>query len=394
MSEPTHGDAVPARDRVASGASATAADRLAPPRPLSIALMNETVGLGGAERVVLQLAEELRARGHRVTPVVSAGRDGWLVNSLRDARFDWRVYDPRRRFDPGAVSRLAATLRDVQADVVHSHEFLLAIAGTAAARRVRRPHIITMHGNQEMTRGWRRRVALRWAFRRSRATVAVSEDTRRHLETTLGLRPGVVQVIPNGIPIPDGRPAHVRAELGLEADELLVLAVGSLVPRKGHAVLIEALSRVRLTQPDLKWRLAIAGVGVERERLEALVRERGLDGRVHLLGPRGDVADLQSAAHIFVMPSLWEGLPLAVLEAMFAGNAIIASSASGIPEVIDHGREGLLLAPGDADALAAELIALMRDPARREEMGRAARERAHAHHTIGVMADAYERLYR
>lgn len=362
-------------------------------QPMAIAMMIETVGLGGAEMVVAQLAEALRARGHRVEPVVPDGREGWLVEELEANGFKCHRYDLRRAVDLGFSARLAAQLGALEIDVVHSHEFVMAVYGAAAASRLGVPHIITMHGSQTMTERFRRRAALRWAFRRSRATIAVSEDTRRHLEASLGIRSGIVDVIRNGIPNRPGNRAGVRQELAISADEVLLLSVGSLSPRKAHVLLIEALALLEQRGEKLPWRLAIVGDGPERLLLEKRIQESGLEQRVHLLGKRTDIPDLQAAADIFVLPSLWEGLPLALLEGMFGGNAIIASNISGIPEAIEHGTHGLLTPPGDAAALAEAMGTLLRDPNTRQRMAQAARDHAQNEFTIDVMTSAYERLY-
>lgn len=344
--------------------------------------------------VVLQLAEALRARGHLVHPVVPAGREGWLLDQFRASGFAWHGYDLRRPVDVRFPGRLAAMLERLNVDVVHSHEFVMAVYGAAAARRIGRRHVITMHGSQTMTLKYRRRAALRWAFRKSHATIAVSEDTRRHLESSLRVRNGVLQVIPNGIPERMGDRKRIRQELGVAESDLLLLSVGNLTPRKGHAVLIEALIKLMQNGDDSPWQLAIAGEGPERPRLEGIVRDAGINDRVHLLGSRNDVADLQAAADIFVLPSLWEGLPLAVLEAMFGGNAIIASDTSGIPEAIENGRHGLLTPPGEVAPLAEALRIVMTDTPRRQQLGAAALERARKHFTIDAMTSAYESYYR
>jgi glycosyltransferase involved in cell wall biosynthesis len=357
-------------------------------------MMIETVGLGGAEMVVLQLTQELRRRGHTVVPVVPHGREGWLLDRFRDAGIQWRTYVHRRALAPGLPRQLARLIASIGADVVHSHEFAMAVYGAAAARKARVPHIITWHANQVMTALLRRRIALRWAFRRSGATVAVSEDTRRHLESKLGRGAGPIVVIPNGIIVRHGERESTRRALGVRPDEILLLGVGTLMPRKGFANLIRALKSLHAANTAQRWRLVIAGKGEQRAELEALVRECGLGDRITLLGPRNDIPDLQAAADIFVMPSLWEGLPLAILEAMFAGNAIVASNISGIPEAIQHERHGLLVPPGDEGALSAAITRVMTDRAYAARLGEAAKNRANEKFTIATMANLYERLYR
>jgi glycosyltransferase involved in cell wall biosynthesis len=355
--------------------------------------MLETDGPGGAELLVHQLCVALRARGHRVLAVGPAHGEGWLSARLHASRVERATFALNRPLDAGALRALVRTLRDAGVGAVHSHEFTMAVYGCAAARWLGVPHVITMHGDQGVTAVWRRRAALRWAFRHSHATVAVSEDTRRLMQERLGLRAGRLAVIHNGIPVPAGDRARVRRELGLGEGEVLVLAVGSLRPNKGHALLLDALGRLRAR--DLPtWRLAIAGQGDERERLQEQAAELGLAERLSLLGQRDDVADVHAAADVFAMPSYAEGLPLALLEAMFAGSAIVASAVGGIPEAVRHDREAVLVPPGDAPSLADALGRLLTDASLRARLGAAARERAHAEFRIERMVERYERLYR
>lgn len=362
--------------------------------PLRIAMSIESVLLGGAEMVMLQLAEELRRRGHTLSLIGPGDRTGWLDAACRAHGFDWHPYPLRSPVDFACAEWMASLFRDLRIDVAHGHEFTTSVYGAAGARLAGVPHVMSMHGNQKMLDGRQRRVALRWAMGLSQATVAVSNDTKAHLEQGLRLRPGTVTVVRNGIPDRPGSAARVRAELGVGASDLLVLAIGSLMKRKGHRVLLEAMRRVETEEGTPAWKVAIAGEGAERADLEAFIAEHGLAGRAILLGNRDDVPDLQAAADIFAMPSLWEGLPLAVLEAMFAANPVIATTASGIPEAITHDENGLLIPPGDPDALAAAIRRLLRDRALRERLGARARERAQRDFSVGAMADGYERLYR
>jgi glycosyltransferase involved in cell wall biosynthesis len=160
-------------------------------------------------------------------------------------------------------------------------------------------------------------------------------------------------------------------------------------------VLLQALALLEDDGLDVPWRVVVAGAKRDATAdIEALVAERGWGERVHLLGARDDVPDLLAAADVFSMPSLWEGLPLAVLEAMFAGLPIVASRTSGIPEAIDSDRVGLLATPGDVPELAEHLGAVLRDPELRDRLGSAARERAHQEFTVSVMADRYLASYR
>ncbi len=351
--------------------------------------MLESDGPGGAETMLMQLAEELRRRGHHVVCVGPDNGCGWLGEELRRRGFVTDVFSLRQPIDRNCLRGMVEMLRRHDIEVVHSHEFTMAIYGAAATRRLGIPHVITMHGSEKVLARWQRRLALRVAFASSRAVVAVSRATHAHLVRTMRMPADSVLTIPNGITFTPGERSGVRAELGLSRDDVLVLAVGNLVPRKGHIHLLRALA----TLGSDRWHVAIAGRGDEEQRLRAFAAEAGVAQRVHLLGHRGDIPDLLAAADIYAMPSLWEGLPMALLEAMFAGKAIVASRASGIPEAIDEGKEGLLTDPGDEAQLKEVLSRLVADPALRRRLGASACERAQTDFSAAVMTDAYERAF-
>ena len=351
--------------------------------------MLESDGPGGAETMLMQLAEELRRRGHQVLCVGPDNGCGWLGQELRRRGFATDIFSLRTPIDRECLRGMVEMLQRHEIEVAHAHEFTMAIYGAAATRQLGIPHVITMHGSEKVLAKWQRRLALRVAFASSRAVVAVSRATHAHLVNTMRMAPASVLTIPNGISYTPGTRATPRAELGLSEGDVLVLAVGNLVPRKGHIHLLRALA----VQDTRNWHLAIAGRGDEEARLRTFSAEAGVSGRVHLLGHRGDIPDLLAAADVYAMPSLWEGLPMALLEAMFAGKAIIASRASGIPEAIDEGKEGLLADPGDEVQLATALGRLLTDATLRHRLGTAARTRAETEFSAAVMTDAYERAY-
>ena len=365
-------------------------------KPLTILQMLESDGPGGAETVMLQLSDELRRRGHRIIPVGPAARTGWLGQRFREGGYEPETYTIAGPLDPGCLRRLVELIRSKRADLVHSHEFTMAVYGATAAAIARVPHVMTMHGNQKMTTAWRRRAALRLAFRYGGTAAAVSRATKLQLDRDLGLDQRLISVAHNGVPLRLGDPAPVRREFSLRPDELVLLAVGNLESRKGHAILLRALARLMRGGLQRPWRLLIAGGrgGPEAEGLQAFIREQDMASRVHVLTHRADVPDLQAAAHVFVMPSLWEGLPLALLEAMVAGRAIIASGISGIPEAVTTEVEGLLVPPADEGALSQALARVLTDDALCASLGRAAAERGRREFSVEAMADRYEALYR
>jgi glycosyltransferase involved in cell wall biosynthesis len=362
-------------------------------KPKRIALLAETGGAGGAERMMVHLGDELLRRGHEVIPVLPTGRDPWMVDqfSNRGCAPEMFTATPGSS-DLKALAQMIGIFRRRRVDVVHTHEFFTSVYGGAAARLLRKPQVITMHGGRYYASSKHRKTALRWMSRGSRAVVGVSEATATELAEQLGIARARVQVVHNGVRPEAGQREPVRRELGVADDETLVVAVGNLYPVKAHIVLLRALAGMR-NVGDARWRLAIAGRGGEEAALRAFVGEHDLGDRVHILGYRADIANILAAGDVYAMPSLSEGLPMALIEAMFAERPVIASRTGGIPEVVTDGVHGLLVTPGDAHALAGGLGQLFADRAVRDQLAAAGRQRAIDRFSVERMVDAYERLY-
>jgi glycosyltransferase involved in cell wall biosynthesis len=358
-------------------------------------MMLESDEPGGAEMMIYRLSEELRERGHEIVPVGPTRGVGWLGDLFRQGGFSTELFHLDRPIDPGCVRRFVQLFRKHGIDVVHSHEFTMAVYGTAASQLLGLPHLITMHGGIKVCKALRRRIALRWALRASDYAVMVSRATQTQFAVDLGVKPSLFTVVPNGVPVQSGNPSRVRAEFGIAEHERVILAVGVLERHKGHRILLEALAQLERSGIDTPWRLIVAGGGggSEHQGLLDYVRAAGFGERVHIVTNRNDVTDLLALAHVFVMPSLWEGLPMALLEAMVAGKVIVASATAGIPEAVVDGREGILVPPGEVAPLADALRLVLGDSARSIAMAESALARARTEFTVQVMADKYEALY-
>ena len=217
--------------------------------------------------------------------------------------------------------------------------------------------------------------------------VAPSRATAMELAEDYGARD--VAVIPNGIaPLAGARRAVREA-----AEGPVVLYAGRLRTRKGVAVLLEAFARLRVEHPGAA--LVLVGDGEQRPALEAQARRLGIEDAVRFAGarPRDAMAAEYAAADVFCLPSLYEGFPLAILEAMSAGLPVVATAVAGIPEAVVDGATGLLVPPEDAEALARALTALAADPEGARRMGEAGRRRVAAELTIPRIAAAYLELW-
>lgn len=358
---------------------------------MRVGLAIETDSPGGAETMLLELARELQARGVEVFALGPAVGDGWLRDRFGDLGIERESITFRGPLGLGSVSEIASIIARHRLDVLHSHEFMMAVLGALAAKREGCRHVITMHGGDYYTRKYRRRLALRFATALSSHTVAISDDFRDGMVEFLHLGPGSIQLIHNGVASVVGSGGAVREELGVGPDEVLVLAVGSLYPVKGHEFLLRAMTA--LPASGCRVVTAIAGTGFEESRLRELATSLGINDVVQLLGYRSDIPDLLDAADVFVMPSLSEGLPMAMIEAMLAGKPIVASDVGGIPELLSTTDVGILVPPRDPEGLANALGRVISDPELRRRLGSAARARAQTHFTSSAMADRYLELY-
>jgi glycosyltransferase involved in cell wall biosynthesis len=276
--------------------------------------------------------------------------------------------------------------------VAHSHEFSMAVYGAWSSWRAGIPHVITMHGSSYYAGRIRRRLALRAATALSGRTVAVSHRLANQLRRDLWMRRSRIAMIPNGVPYAPPATKTLRDELRLRADDRLLVSVGNLYAVKGQRHLIDAVADLARRHPNLH--LAIAGRGDMEHALSARARDRGVSDRVHLVGLRSDVPAILAAADVFVLPSLSEGLPLALLEAMFAGRPIVASDVGEVGAALARGEAGVLVEPGDAAALAAAIDGLLSDPDRACELGARAASRAAAEYDITRMVGRYVDCYR
>jgi glycosyltransferase involved in cell wall biosynthesis len=237
----------------------------------------------------------------------------------------------------------------------------------------------------------------RWTSGRATTFLALSDGLGRQLAARLGLPPQRVLAIPNGVDFAEADRAlavtrgPARRWLGLFPPDIGIACVGRLHRQKGIAHLLAAFHTLLQTQPTA--RLLLAGDGPERRALASTVAGLRLGSFVRFLGTVQSPWPLLAGADIFALPSLWEGMPNALLEAMAAGLPSVATTVGAVPEMVTQGREALLVPPGDAGALAGALADLAGSPSRRREMGALARRRVEQAYRIEDTVAATERLY-
>jgi glycosyltransferase involved in cell wall biosynthesis len=354
--------------------------------------LSSTSGPGGAEVVVSCLAAHLDPTRFQAT--VGLFHPGFLADRCRQAGVRTRFVPIRGAFDVGWFHRAWRVVRQERVALVHAHEFTANTYGTAVARLAGIPLIATVHGKSYYPERLKRRAAYRLVSRMS-TMVAVSHDLKRFMVRQLGIAPDRIRVIHNGVephvPAAPGDVERCRAELGLRRDEQVVGTVASLYPVKGHTYLLEAVGAVLEACPRTTFLLI--GQGELQRSLEAEARSRGYGGRVRFLGFRSDVSALLDLMDVFVLPSLSEGLSIALLEAMAAGVPVVATDVGGNGEIVLDGETGLLVPSRNAAALAGAVIRLLTDAGQATEFGRRGLRRVGEHFSLGAMSNEYTRLY-
>lgn len=358
---------------------------------------------GAETQIASTIAYLVEQPGVRVTALLL--NDGRLADELRRLDVPVVVLDETRTSMLGIVIGMTRILRAHPCDLVHVHKYKDGVLGTIAARFAGVPYVVrTMHGQSEPLRGWLRaksaiyetvdRVTLQWM---GDLVIAVSKRLAQALSES-GYQPTMVTCIQNGLDLRHVAPSRTRAEvlheLGLDPDALLVGTVGRLSAVKGHLHLLRAAKQLSLVEP--RARFLFIGDGPLREELRLTAAELGIVGSCLFTGARRDVYDLVSAMDVFVLPSLNEGMPMSLLEAMALGRPVVASAAGGIPEVVSHRVNGLLAPPGDEPALAAACAELLRNRDLAMALGARARktvEEGFSHNRSGaLLLNAYETI--
>lgn len=353
----------------------------------------ETLGSGGAERLLhTNLLHLDRERFRSAVVTVRDQGDHWRkpiealgvsVESLgARSRFDW----------PRAVLRLKRRLERRKVDLLHSHLFEANVIGRLAGRLAGVPVVSSIHNPDYEPEVWRMGeqgpAAKRWFFLGvDRATarlgcgslIAVSEFVRRSAATHLRVPLERIELVENPIDLDEIRrpPGHDRdqllGEVGLEGGDRILLNVGRLSPQKGLQHAIDALPAILEAHP--RAHLVSLGSLGNKDWVGALERRAegiGVRERVHFVGARRDVPDWLRACDSFLFPSLFEGMGIALVEAMASGAVAVASSVGPIPDLVRDGVDGILVPPADAEALARAVIGVLSDPERSECLGRAA----------------------
>jgi glycosyltransferase involved in cell wall biosynthesis len=378
---------------------------------LKVLLLNTQMEAAGAQKAMLELARGLKQRGHEVTVVTMYDKDAYVP--FFEERYCLQIIDLEMK-QPGVKNPLT-----------RAWYFIRGLIRLYSLMRTQRPQIIQTFSHYSNILGplvaWLARVPVRvssqrmslkdypaWLLRLDRLVVnsflshkmvAVSEGTRHFSIEEEGIKPDKLVTIPNGINVerfsislsPETEQS-LRQALGVKPDSLIILTVARLHHQKGHRYLIEAIPRILRDFPQAQF--LFVGEGELHDELTRQVEGAELSDYVRLLGVRQDVPRLLAISDLFVLPSLWEGMPNSVLEAMAAGVPVIATNVDGTPEIINNGDVGILVAPANPSALKQAICLLLKDKTLRVSMTKAAKERVESKFSRDANTTAFINLYQ
>jgi len=350
---------------------------------------------GGAERVAVHIVRRLDRQRYEPVVISFTRRLGCdLDRMLEEAGVEVRYLGKRPGFDYRMYFRLHPVLRDCQPDIVHTHLHVLryALPFLLLLKRVSLLH--TVHNLAEREIEPRARWIQRYALNHGVVPVAVAKEVALSLERLYGIQR--CRVISNGIPTdsyacPQTPRREWRTKERFGTDDILFVCVARFAPQKNHSLLLKAFAQGPASDP--KAHLVLVGEGVLREQLEEQAKSLGLAGQVHFLGLRTDIPDVLGAMDVFVLSSDWEGNPLSVMEAMASGLPIVSTAAGGVADLVESGKQGLIVPLGDVQGFSGAMISLLRNQEARQRLGLAAARRARQSYDVSTMVRAYEELY-
>jgi glycosyltransferase involved in cell wall biosynthesis len=349
-------------------------------------------GMYGAEAVILNLSRALGEQAHRSALGVfsnSSNPNLQLHEVALQAGLESHILPCRGQVDAAMPAAIRALVAETGADIVHAHGYKADIYAYLALRNSATPYVSTCHN-------WLRQnwmvsiygIADRLVLRRFARVVAVSDEVKQRL-LQAGVRKEKVRIVRNGI---DLRPFD-GATPSLEGDpeELVVGWVGRLSHEKGADILLDAAARVLPEFPSA--RFVLVGEGPDRDKLERLLDDLGIRERLTMAGRRDDMPAVYASFDVMVSSSRQEGLPIAILEGMATDLPLIATAVGDVPTVVRDGSTGVLVPSENVEQLAEAILELLRDPAKRAQLGAAARQLIADEYSAERMAAEYLRVY-
>ncbi len=375
-------------------------------RRVRVAYVLTPITFGGSEKVSLNFLKSADRTEFDINPVLFLRpweEEPFFAKQLREMKLGYSVLPVALRECGDFVrpircfSNLVSTLRKGHFSLVHTNGYLADTVGICASKLLRIPHVATCHGfiandTKLSFYNWLDREALRLSNR----VICVSENLKQSL-VAAGVRERKIRVIPNAVNVNHDRSKMqskreiTRRQLGAEDDELVVGYAGRLSQEKGLKILLQAFLEV--LKSDAKCKLWIVGDGPLRSELQELAMAIGISDHVAFLGFQEDVLGIMAGMDAFALPSLTEGTPMALLEAMSLGLPIVASAVGEIPQIIKSGENGLLVSPGEPRQLADAIHKVHDEPSFARQLAESGRRTVEEKYSIGAWVRKIENTY-
>lgn len=361
---------------------------------ISIMYLLQGLQVGGLEKMVVLLARSLNRS--LFSPCLCCYDSlGPLEKDCREEGIEVILMKRREGIDWRYPFRLAALVRKKRIKILHPHNSTALFYGVLGGWMGKVPGVLYTEHDRVFPERWRLRVLNWFLSHGTHKVIAVSHQLREALIRYERFSPSKIEVIWNGVEQPassvDEEGLAFRNALNLDPSAPVVGILGRLTRVKNHRLLFESFLDVVRELPQA--RLLVVGDGFERKNLEALSREMGLAGAVLFLGEQKELDGVIGAMDVLVLSSLSEGLPLALLEGMARGRAVLSTRVGGVEEVIRDEENGLLISPGDREALSRAMLRLLQDPETRRRLAAKGRETCEKHFSLEAMVSAYERTY-
>lgn len=363
--------------------------------PTKVMLVAIGLGVGGTETHILELASRLDRSRFTVT-VCALKSGGTMAQELEKRGVRVLSLDGTGKLDARVIVRLFKLLRAEQPDVVQAFLFWANVAARACGRILRAFPVISSYHDEVVSEGWLVRVVDRLTLTWTDRIVCCSGAVGRSVVSRIGGKIEHCTIIPFGVDIEqfEATAAATRRELGLRDNQKVIGTVCRLVePKKGLRFLLQAMAVLGRKYGQPPCQLLIVGDGPSRHELELLREQLDLSSWVVFAGSRRDIPRVLHALDAFVLPSLYEGFGIALLEAMAAGKPVIATAVGGIPEFVLSGETGLLIEPGNVEALADAIDRLLSHPQQARIMGAKGRIRVGESYHISTVVRQHEQVY-
>lgn len=353
-------------------------------------------GYYGAENVMVSVAESLENHDCCSTIAVfdhPRGRNEELVYQAQRRGLPVVRIPCRGRWDHRAVRGIREVVESLSIDIVHSHGYKTDTYSYLAARSLGIPLVATCHNWTHDSAAVRIYEFLdAMVLRAFDAVVVVSENMVERLQSA-GIAKSKIRMIDNGVDLLSlSLVTNNTDPKRLDEGKLMVGTVGRLVPLKGLTYFLQAASEVLLEFSDV--RFVIVGSGPDREKLQRMVCELGIEGSVRFMGHCAEMSVAYASMDIFVLASIVEAMPMVILEALAAKKPVIATSVGAVPSMIESEKTGLLVPPKDVQALKLAMLRLLRDPSLRKRLANAGQAEVSHNHSRQVMAEKYLHLYQ